>query len=102
MKIRKAQVVRELGCEVETEQFMKAVAIAERKLKMIICREGDSHGERRKPYYLIQLTIEQLKAMELENFGINLIRTMNDMEKEHPAQCQSAQSTSHIVSHSFK
>lgn len=102
MKIRKTQVERELGCEVETEQFKKALTRAERKLKRIICREGDSHGERRKPYYLIQLTVEQLKVMELENFSINLIRAVNDMEKEHPAQCQSAQLTSHIVSCSFK
>lgn len=61
-------------------QNMKQLAqkAAERKLQWIIDRYGDADGERRKPYYLEQLTQEAQTAICFKVFGLALMELDNE------------------------
>lgn len=50
------------GSAIADEEYIKALARAERKLEIIITREGDCNGERLKPYYLAQLISESVNS----------------------------------------
>lgn len=62
-----------LGTAIEPQEWGKAKAYAERKLNGIIEREGDSGGERRKPYYLAQLIAETIRSDRFSQFTVDLM-----------------------------
>lgn len=51
-----------LSREITDAEWAEALPAAKRKLDWIISREGDSDGERRKPYYLGKLVEEHISA----------------------------------------
>jgi hypothetical protein len=57
-----------LGRQITTPQWEKALMQATRKLAFIIEREGDSNGERTKPYYLGKLVEEAISAEEFSRY----------------------------------
>lgn len=60
-------IVRELA-NVADDKIERAYAMAERKLRRIIIREGTANGERSKPEYFLKLVFEaigELTAMEV-------------------------------------
>ncbi len=71
-----------LGSEIEDDEYPTAYRYAERKLERIIDREGDSGGERRKPYYIAQLIAETVSANRLSDFTKKLYE-LNRYLDEH-------------------
>ncbi len=60
MSSLKASVEDVLKCTVSNDEMKKAEQSARRKLDWIIKLEGDSNGERLKPWYLTQLIAESV------------------------------------------
>ena len=58
-----------LGRELTDYEWECAFPLAERKLDRIIAREGDSDGERRKPYYLGKLVQECITVEAFSNYA---------------------------------
>lgn len=69
-------------------EYEEAKAQAKRKLARIIEREGDSNGERRKPYYLAQLIAEAVRAERFSAFTLELGELFRYAEEEHKRQIQ--------------
>lgn len=69
-------------------EYEKAKAQAKRKLARIIEREGDSDGERRKPYYLAQLIAEAVRSERFSAFTLELGELFRYAEEEHKRQIQ--------------
>lgn len=67
------QAERYLGTEIEPQEWDKAKAYAERKLKGIIQREGDAGGARRELWYLAQLIAETVRSDRFSQFTIDLM-----------------------------
>lgn len=74
-----------LGAEIPQEFYEMEREAATRKLDRIISREGDTNGERRKPYYLAQLIAEHIRS-ELFTF-----QCMMDYETKKEAAHKSGQ-----------
>ncbi|MCD7891567.1 MAG: hypothetical protein LUG26_07480 [Ruminococcus sp.] len=70
----KRQAESYLGTEIKQSEWDSARAYAGRKLKLIIEREGDLDGERRKPYYIAQLIAEAVRSDRFSNFTFELSR----------------------------
>lgn len=48
-------------------------------------------------WYLVKLTEEYVRSLAFSKFTMDLCRTLQDMEKEHPIINQSAPTNNHIV-----
>ena len=59
-----------LGTAIEPSEWDEAKAYAERKLKIIIEREGDGNGMRREPWYLAQLITETVSSNRFSQFTL--------------------------------
>lgn len=57
-------------CDCQGKSSKDAKSQAKRKLARIIEREGDSNGERRKPYYLEQLIAEAASSECFSKFTL--------------------------------
>ena len=55
-------------------ELIRAVKEAKIKLAQIIEREGDLNGERLKPQYLAQLTLERLRTNRFANYCLSRTR----------------------------
>ena len=66
---------------VSYSEFKRAIKEAKRKLALIIEREGDLNGERLKPQYIAQLTLEILHANRFSNYCLARTR---EIKKEMP------------------
>ena len=62
-----------LGTAIEPSEWDEAKAYAERKLKIIIEREGDGNGMRREPWYLAQLIAETVSSNRFSQFTLDLM-----------------------------
>ena len=78
--VEKREVEELLGCEITDEQFEEALKYA-----------------RHKHWYLVKLTEEYVRSLAFSKFTMDLCRTLQDMEKEHPIINQSAPTNNHIV-----
>lgn len=56
------------GREITDAEWNEALPQAQHKLELIISREGDADGERRKPYYLGKLIEEHLTQKALSQY----------------------------------
>ncbi len=94
-EVKKQEVEALLGFRITDEQLREALGHALRKQEHIYQMERRPtvlhHG------YLATLTEEYVRSLALSKFTMDLCRTLHDMEKEHPAYCQSALTDSHIV-----
>ncbi len=75
--------------EITDQEMSTALPQAERKLKLIISREGDENGIRRKPFYIAQLIAEIVALDRMSSFLIN-VSFLTQSEREHPAQGRNA------------
>lgn len=87
----RAEASQYLGREVADDEWKWALPRAARKLKYIIAREGDSGGERRRPYYLAKLVEEAIGAQHFTQYCED-IREIN-MAKRKTASEESGHST---------
>ena len=78
--VEKKEVEELLGCEITDEQFEEALKYA-----------------RHKQEYIYQREHRQVRSLAFSKFTMDLCRTLQDMEKEHPIINQSAPTNNHIV-----
>ena len=93
---RKKEVEELLGCEITDEQFEEALKYARHKQEYIYQRERRQVVLQH--WYLVKLTEEYVRSLAFSKFTMDLCRTLQDMEKEHPIINQSAPTNNHIVS----
>lgn len=91
----KREVEGMIGSELSEDLRHTALTYAERKQQCIYeqCHDPVVMQE----WYLSVLMEEFIKRNALSEMTINLCRTLRNMEKEHSAKSQSAQSDIHIV-----
>lgn len=92
---RKREVEELLGCEITDEQFEEALKYARHKQEYIYQRERRQVVLQH--WYLVKLTEEYVRSLAFSKFTMDLCRTLQDMEKEHPIINQSAPTNNHIV-----
>ena len=92
---RKKEVEELLGCEITDEQFEEALKYARHKQEYIYQREHRQVVLQH--WYLVKLTEEYVRSLAFSKFTMDLCRTLQDMEKEHPIINQSAPTNNHIV-----
>ena len=61
-----------LGSIILPTEFTESEKYAQRKLDLIIQREGDAGGARREPWYLAQLIAEAVRSSRISQFTIDL------------------------------
>lgn len=93
--VKRGEVENLLGCEITNEQFNVALEYATRKQEYLYKRE--QREVVLQHWYLVKLTEEYVRSLAFSKFTMDLCRTLRDMEKEHPANCQSAPTDNHIV-----
>lgn len=93
--VKREEVEDLLGFEITDEQFNEALEYAKRKQEYIYEREH--RAVVLQHWYLVKLTEEYVRSLALSKSTMDLCRTLRDMEKEHPANCQSAPTDNHIV-----
>lgn len=93
--VKREEVEDLLGFEITDEQFNEALEYAKRKQEYIYEREH--RAVVLQHWYLVKLTEECVRSLALSKSTMDLCRTLRDMEKEHPANCQSAPTDNHIV-----
>lgn len=93
--VKRKEVEDLLGFEITDEQFNEALEHANRKQEYIYKREH--RAVVLQHWYLVKLTEEYVRSLALSKSTMDLCRTLRDMEKEHPANCQSAPTDNHIV-----
>lgn len=74
-----------LGANIAPKEWDRAKAYAERKLALIIRREGDAGGARREPWYLAQLIAETVRANALTS-TLNQLADLQWAKKDSPRQ----------------
>lgn len=97
-KIKKEEIEAILICNLTQEQFNEALQYAKRKQEYIYNQEHRPVALQR--WYLVKLTEEYVRSLAFSKFTMDLCRTLQDMEKEHPAKCQSAPTDNHILADS--
>ena len=93
--MEKREVEELLGYSITDNQFEEALECAKRKQRYIL--RQDSSPIVMQHWYLVKLTEEYVSSLAFSKFTMDLCRTLNNMEKEHPAKSQSAQTYNHIV-----
>ena len=93
--IRKEEVEELLEYEITDEQFQEALKCAKHKQEFIY--ERDKRLVVLQHWYLVKLTEEYVRSLAFSKFTMDLCRKLCNMEKEHPANCQSAPTDNHIV-----
>lgn len=93
--VEKKEVEELLGCEITDEQFEEALKYARHKQEYIYQRERRQVVLQH--WYLVKLTEEYVRSLDFSKFTMDLCRTLQDMEKEHPTINQSAPTNNHIV-----
>ena len=93
--VEKKEVEELLGCEITDEQFEEALKYARHKQEYIYQREHRQVVLQH--WYLVKLTEEYVRSLAFSKFTMDLCRTLQDMEKEHPIINQSAPTNNHIV-----
>lgn len=73
-----------LSAVISNVEYKMAEEQAKRKLARIIEREGDANGERRKPYYILQLIYEAIVENRISNYLNSTSQTL-EIKKEMPA-----------------
>lgn len=74
----KELVERELGFKITDTDYIGALEQAQKKLRHIIQRYGDSDGARRSADYLIQLVAEAFQGQALQEFTLTKMRAGED------------------------
>lgn len=79
--------------------FYKARCEAATHNEQLSSREGaaDYMSIVLQHWYLVKLTEEYVRSLAFSKFTMDLCRTLQDMEKEHPIINQSAPTNNHIV-----
>ncbi len=95
MDVRKEEVEKLLGCRITDGQFGKALGLARSKQEYIYRQEG--RPVVLQHWYLVKLTEEYVRNLAFSKFTMDLCEALRNMEKEHSANCQSAQMDTHIV-----
>lgn len=93
--VEKREVEELLGCTITDEQFEEALKYARHKQAYIYQREP--RAVVMQHWYLVKLTEEYVRSLAFSKFTMDLCRTLQDMEKEHPIINQSAPTNNHIV-----
>lgn len=93
--VKKGEVEELLKSEITDDQFLKALGYAKHKQAYI-------YRQTKNPvvlqhWYLVKLTEEYVRNLAFSKFTIDLCEALRNMEKEHSANCQSAQMDTHIV-----
>lgn len=68
-----------MGDTITNSEYVEAKKYADRKLKIIIEREGDADGERCKPYYLAQLISETVRANRFSATTVTHSRALQEL-----------------------
>ncbi len=93
--MKKKEIEELLEVKIQDELFQEALGYAERKQRYIYSQNHDPVVMQH--WYLVMLTGEYVRSIAFSKFTMDLCRTLNNMEKEHSAKSQSAQSNIHIV-----
>ena len=93
--VKKQEVEELLGFGITDEQLREALECARRKQEYIY--QLEQRPVVLQHWYLVKLTEEYVRSLAFSKFTMDLCRTLRDMEKEHSANCQSAQMDTHIV-----
>lgn len=94
-KVKKQEVEGLLGYVLTDDEFLKALEYAGKKQRHIYKQEKRAVVLQR--WYLVKLTEEYVRSLAFSKFTMDLCKMLNDMEKEHSANCQSAHTNNHIV-----
>ena len=83
----KEMVEKYAGYDIKQEEIDIFLPQAERKLELIIQREGDHDGERRKPYYIAMLLseiigVERLSAYCLKRYEERMRKTKESTQQK--------------------
>lgn len=70
-----------LGTAIKPSELETAKAYAERKLALVIDREGDAGGARREPWYLAQLIAETVRGSRLSQY-LNEINELRELQAQ--------------------
>lgn len=93
--VKREEVEELLGCVITDEQFNEALEYAKRKQDYIYKLEHQPVVLQH--WYLVKLTEEYVRSLAFSKFTMDLCSFLRDMEKEHPANCQSTPTDNHIV-----
>ena len=85
--MEKREVEERLKSCVSDEQFNEALEYAGRKQRYIY--ESTNNPVVMQHWYLVELTVEYIRSMIFSQLTMDLCRTLQNMEKEHSAKCQS-------------
>lgn len=86
--------------EITENQFLKMKALRYAKHKQAYIYRMTKNPVVLQHWYLVKLTEEYARNLTFSNFTMDLCETLLNMEKEHSANCQSAQMDIHIVNYS--
>lgn len=95
MGVTKSEVEELLGQRIPDDQFEEALNYAKRKQEYSYNRE--KNPAIMENWYLAELTKEYVCSLAFSRFTMDLCRTLRNMEKEHSAKSQSAQTHNYIV-----
>ncbi len=93
--MEKKEVEELLKMEIPNSLFQLALRYAERKQRYIYAQTREQTVMQH--WYLVKLTEEYVRSLAFSEFTMRVCRELKDMEKEHSAKSQSAQSAIHIV-----
>ena len=93
--MEKREVEELLKTEISDDLFQEALGYAERKQRYIYEQNGDQIVMQH--WYLVKLTEEYVRSLAFSKLTMDICRTLQNMEKEHSAKSQSAQTDIHIV-----
>lgn len=93
--VKREEIEALLGFKITDEQFAEALEYADRKQKHIY--EQEKRAVVLQHWYLVKLTEEYVRSLAFSKFTMDLCKMLNDMEKEHSVNDQSAPTNNHIV-----
>lgn len=93
--VKREEIEELLGFKITDEQFVEALEYADRKQKYIY--EQEKRAVVLQHWYLVKLTEEYVRSLAFSKFTMDLCKMLNDMEKEHSVNDQSAPTNNHIV-----
>ncbi len=94
-KVTKQEVEEQLGVGISDEQFKEALRYAKHKQEFIYKREKSPVVLQH--WYLVILTKEYVRKLELSRFTMDLCVTLRNMEKECPIKDRNTLTPNHIV-----
>lgn len=92
---KKEEIEMLLGMDITEDLFNKALEYAKNKQAYIY--KTTQRAVVLQDWYLEELTKEYVISLSLSRFTMDLCRELDNMEKEHLANCEALQTNNHII-----